>query len=68
MYNNIESTVLNNDNTGLYFKLQSRVRQGCPLYAYLFITTLETLANKIRNDRNIKGILNKNTNRNFRYF
>ncbi len=56
MYNNIESTILNKGNTGIYFKLQRGVRQGCPLSAYLFITTLETLANKIRNDSNIKGI------------
>ncbi len=54
MYNNIESTILN--NTGIYFKLQRGVRQGCPLSAYLFITTLERLANKIWNDSNIKGI------------
>ncbi len=53
---NIESTVLNNGNTSKYFKLQRGVRQGCPLYAYLFIIALETLANKIRNDTNIKGI------------
>ncbi len=52
MYNNIESTILNNGNTGIYFKLQRGLRQS----AYLFITTLETLANKIRNDSNIKGI------------
>ena len=56
MYNNIESTVLNNGNTGKYFNLQRGVRQGCPLSAYLFITALETLANKIRNNSNIKGI------------
>ncbi len=56
MYNNIESTILNNGNTGIYFKLQRGLRQGCPLSAYLFITTLETLAHKIRNDSNIKGI------------
>ncbi len=56
MYNNIESTILNNSNTGIYFKLQRGVRQGCPLSVYFFTTTLETLANKIRYDSNIKGI------------
>ncbi len=30
------------------------MKAGCPLSAYLFITTLETLANKIWNDSNIK--------------
>ncbi len=39
-----------------FFNLQSGVRQGCPLSEYLFIRTLETLANKIRNDNSIKGI------------
>ncbi len=48
--------ILNNGNTGIYFKLQRGVRQGCPLSAYLFITTLEILPNKIQNDTNIKGI------------
>jgi hypothetical protein len=56
MYNNIQSTVLNNGNTGTYFNLERGVRQGCPLSAYLFITCLETLANKIRNDKSINGI------------
>ncbi len=32
------------------------MRQGCPLFAFLFITALETLANKIINDKNRKGI------------
>ncbi len=49
-------TVLNNDDTSIYFKLQRGVKQGCPLSAYLFIIALETLANKIINDTNIKGI------------
>ncbi len=40
----------------IIFKLQKGVIQGCPLSAYLFITALETLANKIRNDKGIKGI------------
>ncbi len=54
VYNNIESTIWNNGNTRIYFKLQRGVRQWCPLSAYLLITTLETFANKIWNDSNIK--------------
>ncbi len=56
MYNNIESTVINNGCTGRYFKLERGIRQGCPLSAYLFILTIEILANKIRFEKNIKGI------------
>ncbi len=56
MYNNIESTVINNGSTEGYFKLERGVRQGCPLSAYLFILTIENLANKIRYEKNIKGI------------
>ncbi len=56
MYNDIELTNLNNGTTCKFFKLQRGVRQGCPLSAYLFITALEILANKIRNDKSIKGI------------
>ncbi len=37
-------------------KIQREVGLGCPLSAYLFITALETLANKIRNNKNVKGI------------
>ncbi len=56
MYKDIESMVINTGNSGKHFKLQRGVRQGCPLSAYLFITALETLGNKIRNDKNIKRI------------
>ncbi len=56
MYNNIESTVLNNGSNGNYFKSERSVRQSCPLSAYLFILVIEVLANKIRNDPDIKGI------------
>ncbi len=56
MYNNIESTLNNNGNTGGYFKLERGVKHGCPLSAYLFILGIEILANKIRYDKNIKGI------------
>ncbi len=37
LYNNIESTIINNGNTCDYFKLERGFRQGCPLSAYLFI-------------------------------
>ncbi len=47
LYNNVESTVINNGNTGDYFKLKRAVRQGCPLSVYLFILAIEVLANKI---------------------
>ncbi len=57
VYNNIESTVINNGNTSKYFKLERRVRQGCPLSAYLFIMVIETLANKVRSDSTIKEII-----------
>ncbi len=40
--------------------LERGVRQGCPLSAYLFILTLEMLANKIRADKNVKGIIINN--------
>ncbi len=56
MYKDIESMVINNGNSRKYFKLQRGVRQGCPLSSYLFITAFETLANKISNEKNIKGI------------
>ncbi len=56
MCSNIEFTVLNNGNTGNYFKLERSVRQGYPLSAYLFILQIEVLANKICNYIKIKGI------------
>ncbi len=40
MYNNIESIIINNGNTGGYFKVERGVRQCCPLSAYLFILTI----------------------------
>ncbi len=46
-YKNIECTILNNGNTGIYFKLQGGERQGCPPSAYLFITIFETLVNLV---------------------
>ncbi len=56
MYNNIESTVINNGSTAGYFKFERGVRQGCPLSAYLFILTIQILVKKMRYEKNIKGI------------
>ncbi len=55
MYNNVESAVLNNGFTGNYFTLERGVRQGCFLSAYIFILSIEVLANNIRNYKEING-------------
>ncbi len=56
MYNNIESIIHNNGNTGWFFNLERGGRQGCLLSAHLFILAIEILANKIRHEKDIKGI------------
>ncbi len=60
MYNNTQSAVINNSHISEFFPLERGVRQGCPLLAYLFILALEMLANKIRADKNVKGIIINN--------
>ena len=55
-YNNIESCVLNNGWSTHFFKPQRGVRQGCPLSPYLFIFCVEILAERIRNNKDFKGI------------
>ena len=56
-YNNIESCVLNNGWSTDFFKLERGVRQGCPLLPYLFVLGVEVLAEKIRKNETIKGIM-----------
>ena len=57
IYSNIESTVINYGNTTGFFKLHRGIRQGCPISPYLFILAVEVMANGIRRNKNIKGII-----------
>ena len=55
LYSNVSSCVMNNDFTTAPFTLGGRIRQGDPLSPYLFIITLEKLAEWIRSDSKIHG-------------
>ena len=56
LYSNISSCVTNNGYISNYFTLTRGIRQGCPIYALLFILVAEILAVNIRSDTLIKGI------------
>jgi hypothetical protein len=56
VYAKTNSCVTNCGFSSENFEITRGVRQGCPLSAYLFIIVVELLANKIRNNNDIKGI------------
>ena len=56
LYNNVSSCVMNNGFTTAPFMLGRGVRQGDPLSPYMFIITLEILAERIRSDSKIRGL------------
>ena len=55
-YCDIKSCILNNGWANNFFKLGRGVRQGCPLSPYLFILSVEILADAIRQKKEIRGI------------
>ena len=58
-YQNIESCVLNNGWARNFFALERGVRQGCPLFSYIFLPCVEILPERIRTNKNIEGIFIK---------
>ena len=55
-YCNSQSCILNNGWASNFFVLNRGVKQGCPLSPYLFILSVEVLANAIREKNEIRGI------------
>lgn len=58
-YNNIQSCVISNGHATPFLELERGVRQGCPLSGIIFVIAVEILANSIRNDQSIEGIIIK---------
>ena len=56
-YCNIESCILNNGWASNFFQLSRGVRQGCPLSPYIFILSVEVMAEAIRRRKEIVGII-----------
>ncbi len=56
LYKNKSSAVINNGDISDWFNPILAVRQGCPIYPYLFIMAVELLPIGIRENPKIKGI------------
>lgn len=56
MYTDIQTCVMNNGWVSETFKNSRGIRQGCPLSALLFVLAVEIMAQRLRNNKNVKGI------------
>ena len=56
LYNNIQTCVINNGWISEIFKNTRGIRQGCPLSALLFVISVEIMALRLRENKNINGI------------
>ena len=61
-YCNTESCILNNGWASNFFKPTRGVRQGCPLSPYLFVLSVEAMAEAFRKNEKIRGITVKAKN------
>jgi len=57
MYKDVKSSVLINGWKTKSFEINRGIRQGCPLSALLFLLAVEILAEKIRQNKQIKGVM-----------
>jgi len=55
LYSGSKSYIQNNGHLSLPATIKRGVRQGCPMSAYLYTLVIETLAQSIRKDPQIKG-------------
>ena len=55
-YNHSTSCTINNGHLSDFFPIERGVRQGCPIYPYLFIVCIELLSFEISNNPSIKGV------------
>ena len=56
IYKDINSCVINNGRASEFFNISRGLRQGCPLSPYLFIISVELMAENIQQDADIVGI------------
>ena len=55
LYTDIQTCVMNNGWVSEMFKNTRGIRQGCPLSALLFVLSVEIMASRLRNNKDIKG-------------